>query len=169
MLSFTASKIQITWDITSVRSVSDGTVCKNKRMHNWGSVPSKLECFDAERAWCNSGGESRKRNISVMNKFDTKAVRALLVTESKFITELLDKRNVPVPGDNDSGKSTYFSVPPDVLFAVRKVLCVCYVQYTQYTTWMLKSLCVIKNHAMKAYGMWRQLLNVFLTSVLDGG
>jgi len=37
-----------------------------------------------------------------MNKFDTKAVRALLVTESKFITELLDKRNFPVAGNDDS-------------------------------------------------------------------
>jgi hypothetical protein len=42
-----------------------------------------------------------------MNKFDTKAARALLVTESKFITELLDKRNFPFAGNVASGKSPF--------------------------------------------------------------
>jgi hypothetical protein len=44
-----------------------------------------------------------KREKSAMNKFDIKAVRDLLVGESKFITELLDKQNLPVTGNNDSG------------------------------------------------------------------
>jgi hypothetical protein len=45
-------------------------------------------------------GKSEK---SAMHKFDIKTVRDLLVRESKFITELLDKQNFPVPGNNDSG------------------------------------------------------------------
>jgi hypothetical protein len=44
-----------------------------------------------------------KREKSAMCKFDIKVVRDLLVGESKFITELLDKQNFPVPGNNDSG------------------------------------------------------------------
>jgi hypothetical protein len=44
-----------------------------------------------------------KHKISAMNKFDVKGVRDLLVGESKFITQLLDKRSLPVPGNNDSG------------------------------------------------------------------
>jgi hypothetical protein len=40
---------------------------------------------------------------SAMRKLDTKTVRDLLVGESKFITELLDKQNFPVPENNDSG------------------------------------------------------------------
>jgi hypothetical protein len=38
-----------------------------------------------------------------MHKFDTKSVHDLLVAESKFITELLDKQNFPISGNNDSG------------------------------------------------------------------
>lgn len=45
-----------------------------------------------------------KREKSAIHKFDIKTVRDLLVGESKFITELLDKQNFPVPGNNDSGK-----------------------------------------------------------------
>jgi hypothetical protein len=76
--------------------------------------------------------KSGKRKISVMNKFDTKAIRALLVTESKFITELLDKRNLPSAGNNDSGKSSYFSVPLSVPLAVRRMLCLLCTLYTIY-------------------------------------
>lgn len=47
--------------------------------------------------------KSGERNISAMSKFDVKGVRELLVAESKFITQLLDKRSVPVTGNNESG------------------------------------------------------------------
>jgi hypothetical protein len=56
--------------------------------------------------------KTSKREKSTMNKFDIRAVRDLLVGESKFITELLDKQNFPVPG-NDSG--TISIVPFGVL------------------------------------------------------
>lgn len=84
----------------------------------WISITAFGVHFDSK---CKGG----KRKISVMNKFDTKAVRALLVTESKFITELLDKRNFPVAGNNDSGKSSYFSPFENC--------CIYHVQYTLYT------------------------------------
>jgi hypothetical protein len=34
----------------------------------------------------------------------------------------LDKRNFPVAGNNDSGKSSYFTVSLAVTFAIRKLL-----------------------------------------------
>ncbi|PNF21877.1 hypothetical protein B7P43_G04401 [Cryptotermes secundus] len=43
-----------------------------------------------------------KREKSAIHKFDIKTARDLLLGESKFITELLDKQNFPVPGNNDS-------------------------------------------------------------------
>jgi hypothetical protein len=58
-----------------------------------------------------------KREKSAMHKFDIKTVRDLLVEESKFITELLDKQNFPVPGNNDSG--TIYTVPVGVHEALR--------------------------------------------------
>jgi hypothetical protein len=44
-----------------------------------------------------------RHNVLAVNKFDVKAVRELLVGESKFITQLLDKVNLPVPANNESG------------------------------------------------------------------
>jgi hypothetical protein len=46
--------------------------------------------------------KTSKREKSTMHKFDTRTVRDLLVGESKFITELLDKQNFPAAG-NGSG------------------------------------------------------------------
>jgi hypothetical protein len=61
--------------------------------------------------------KSGKREKSAMHKFDIKTVRDLLVRESKFITELLDKQNFPLPVNNESG--TIYAVPLGVHEALR--------------------------------------------------
>jgi hypothetical protein len=38
-----------------------------------------------------------------MNKFDVRGVRELLIGESKFVAQLLDKCSIPALGNNDSG------------------------------------------------------------------
>ena len=109
-----------------------------KKTHNGGRLSRyrglgrRRNSISAFRDNFDSKGKGGKRKISVMNKFDTKAVRALLVTESKFITELLDKRNFPVAGNNDSGKSSYFSVSLSVTFAIRKLLYLLCTVYSIY-------------------------------------
>jgi hypothetical protein len=49
--------------------------------------------------------KSVKHKILSM-KFDAKGVRELLAGESKFITQLLDKCGLPVPGNSASGTIT---------------------------------------------------------------
>ena len=90
--------------------------------------------FHLLRFRVDSDYKSGKLKLLLMNRFDTKSIRALLVTESKFITELLDKRNLPVTGHNESGKSSYCLVPRSDF--IRHGKCVCCVQYAIYTALM---------------------------------